>query len=162
MSTPVVLITGALTGIGHATAIAFAKEGVRLVVSGRKEAEGKVLEAMPRGLGAEAEFVLADVRHEKDVSSLIDTAVARFGRLDVAAGKPGPIGRPEAGAVSPNESPGTSPPGRPLRQREAERDEGRGVVDQALALQHNQDPANVSAIATWRNCFGYVASVERY
>jgi NAD(P)-dependent dehydrogenase (short-subunit alcohol dehydrogenase family) len=52
MTTPVVLITGALTGIGRATAIAFAKEGARLVVSGRQEAEGKVLEAMVRGLGA--------------------------------------------------------------------------------------------------------------
>jgi NAD(P)-dependent dehydrogenase (short-subunit alcohol dehydrogenase family) len=97
MSTPVVLITGALTGIGRATAIAFAKEGARLVVSGRNEAEGKVLDAMLRGLGAEAEFVLADVRHEKDISNLVDTAVARFGRLDIAVnnagteGKPGPL-----------------------------------------------------------------------
>src|SRR5258708_39135203 len=97
MTTPVVLITGALTGIGRATAIAFAKEGARLVISGRKEAEGKVLEAMLRGLGAEAEFILADVRHEKDVCNLVDGAVARFGRLDGAInnagteGKPGPL-----------------------------------------------------------------------
>jgi NAD(P)-dependent dehydrogenase (short-subunit alcohol dehydrogenase family) len=97
MTTPVVLITGALTGIGRATAIAFAKEGARLVASGRKEAEGKALEAMLRGLGAEVVFVLADVRHEKDISNLIDTAVARFGRLDIAVnnagteGKPGPL-----------------------------------------------------------------------
>jgi len=68
-----------------------------LVVSGRKEAEGKALEAELRGLGAEAEFVFADVRHEKDVSNLVDRAVARFGRLDVAVnnagteGKPGPL-----------------------------------------------------------------------
>ena len=97
MSTPVVLITGALTGIGRATAIAFAKEGARLVVSGRKEAEGRALEAELRGLGAEAEFIAADVRHEKDMSNLVDGAVARFGRLDVAInnagteGKPGPL-----------------------------------------------------------------------
>jgi NAD(P)-dependent dehydrogenase (short-subunit alcohol dehydrogenase family) len=94
MSIPVVLITGALTGIGRATAIAFAKEGTRLVVSGRKEAEGKALEAELRGLGAEAEFVVADVRHEKDISNLVDRAVARFDRLDIAvnnAGKPGPL-----------------------------------------------------------------------
>ena len=97
MSTPVVLITGALTGIGRATAIAFAREGARLVVSGRKEAEGKALEAELRGLGAEAEFVVADVRREKDMSNLINKAVARFGRLDVAVnnagteGKPGPL-----------------------------------------------------------------------
>src|SRR6202047_3037673 len=94
MSTPVVLITGALTGIGRATAIAFAKEGARLVVSGRKEAEGKALEAMLRGLGAEAEFVLADVRREKDISTLVDRAVARFGRLDVAINNAGTEGKP--------------------------------------------------------------------
>src|SRR5258708_23205320 len=97
MSTPVVLITGALTGIGRATAIAFAKERAGLVAWGRKEADGKGLEAELRGLGGEAEFVVADVRHEKDISHLVDRAVARFGRLDVAVnnagteGKPGPL-----------------------------------------------------------------------
>jgi NAD(P)-dependent dehydrogenase (short-subunit alcohol dehydrogenase family) len=94
MITPVVLITGALTGIGRATAIAFAKEGARLVVSGRKEAEGKALEAELRRLGAETEFVVADVRHEKDVSNLVDGAVAQFGRLDVAINNAGTEGRP--------------------------------------------------------------------
>jgi NAD(P)-dependent dehydrogenase (short-subunit alcohol dehydrogenase family) len=94
MSTPVVLITGALTGIGRATAIAFAKEGARLVVSGRKEAEGKALEAELHGLGTEAEFVVADVRHEKDISHLIGRAVARFGRLDVAINNAGTEGTP--------------------------------------------------------------------
>ena len=94
MSTPVVLITGALTGIGRATAIAFAKEGARLVVSGRKEADGKALEAELRGLGAEAEFIVADVRHEKDISNLVDRAVARFGRLDVAVNNAGTEGKP--------------------------------------------------------------------
>jgi len=61
MDKPVVLITGALTGIGRATALAFAKDGARLVVSGRREAEGKALEAELRGLGAEAAFIQADV-----------------------------------------------------------------------------------------------------
>jgi NAD(P)-dependent dehydrogenase (short-subunit alcohol dehydrogenase family) len=97
MSTPVVLITGALTGIGRATALAFAKDGARLVVSGRKEAEGRALAAELRDLGSEAEFVHADVRHEDDVSNLVDKTVARFGRLDIAVnnagteGKPGPV-----------------------------------------------------------------------
>jgi NAD(P)-dependent dehydrogenase (short-subunit alcohol dehydrogenase family) len=97
MSTPVVLITGALTGIGRATALVFAKDGARLVVSGRKEAEGRALVAELRDLGTEAEFVLADVRHEDDVRNLVDKTVARFGRLDVAVnnagteGKPGPV-----------------------------------------------------------------------
>ena len=94
MSTPAVLITGALTGIGRATAFAFAKEGARVVVSGRKEAEGKALEAELRSLGAEAEFIRADVRHEDDVRSLVDRSVARFGRLDVAVNNAGTEGIP--------------------------------------------------------------------
>jgi NAD(P)-dependent dehydrogenase (short-subunit alcohol dehydrogenase family) len=94
---PVVLITGALTGIGRATAIAFAKEGGCLVIAGRRDDAGKALVAELRELGAEAEFVRADVRHEDDVRILVDRAVDRFGRLDVAVnnagteGTPGPI-----------------------------------------------------------------------
>src|SRR6202035_1526071 len=84
MSSPVVLITGALTGIGRATALAFAKEGAQVVVSGRRDEEGKKLAAEMRKLGAEAEFIRADVRHEEEVRKLIDKAVERFGRLDVA------------------------------------------------------------------------------
>ena len=94
MSTPVVLITGALTGIGRATAAAFAKEGARLVVSGRDEVKGKALETELRGLGAEAEFVTADVRYDKEVSNLVDRAVAHFGRLDVAVNNAGTEGKP--------------------------------------------------------------------
>ncbi len=96
MSTPVVLITGALTGIGRAAALAFAISAT-VLVSGRREAEGKALESKLRGLGAEAAFILADVRHEDHVRSLVDQTVARFGRLDVAVnnagteGKPGPL-----------------------------------------------------------------------
>jgi NAD(P)-dependent dehydrogenase (short-subunit alcohol dehydrogenase family) len=97
MSNPVVLITGALTGIGRATALAFANEGATVVVSGRREAEGKALEANLRGLRAEAAFVLADVRHEDEVRNIVEQTVRRFGRLDVAVnnagteGKPGPL-----------------------------------------------------------------------
>jgi len=97
MSNPVVLITGALTGIGRATAIAFAKEGARLVVAGRREDAGRQLATELRGLGAEAEFIRADVRHEDEVRDLVDRTVTRFGRLDVAVnaagteGNPGPV-----------------------------------------------------------------------
>src|SRR5271156_21511 len=79
MSSPVVLITGALTGIGRATAFAFATEGARVVVSGRHEQEGKKLEKELRQLGAEAEFVKSDVRHDDDIQALIDKTIARFG-----------------------------------------------------------------------------------
>src|SRR4029077_13482150 len=97
MSNPVVLITGALTGIGRATALAFAKDGAHVVASGRREAEGKELETELRNLGAEAAFIRADVRHEDDVRSLIDQTVTRFGRIDAAVnaagteGQPGPV-----------------------------------------------------------------------
>src|SRR5882757_2257210 len=64
MTTAVVLITGALTGIGRATALAFAQAGARLVVSGRHDDEGQKLVGELRELGAEAEFVRSDVRHE--------------------------------------------------------------------------------------------------
>jgi NAD(P)-dependent dehydrogenase (short-subunit alcohol dehydrogenase family) len=93
----VVLITGAVTGIGRAAAIAFAKERAAVVVSGRRETAGTALEAELRGLGAQALFVVADVRREDDVRKLVDETVARFGRLDAAVncagteGKPGPI-----------------------------------------------------------------------
>ena len=97
MSHPVVLITGALTGIGRATALAFAQQGASVVVSGRRDDVGEALVTELRALGAEAEFIRADVRHESDVQNLVDGTVARFGRLDVAVnnagteGKPGPV-----------------------------------------------------------------------
>src|SRR5712692_8160995 len=97
MSKPVVLITGALTGIGRATALGFAKEGARLVVTGRGVAEGKAFEDELRALGTEALFIKADVRSDDEVGNLVDKAVARFGRIDAAVncagteGKPGPI-----------------------------------------------------------------------
>jgi NAD(P)-dependent dehydrogenase (short-subunit alcohol dehydrogenase family) len=97
MSTPVVLITGALTGIGRATAVAFAHEGARIVISGRHDEAGKALATELRELGAEADFIRADVRRDEEVRNLVDQTVARFGRLDVAVnnagteGKPGPL-----------------------------------------------------------------------
>src|SRR3954463_14279716 len=97
MSNPVVLITGALTGIGRAAALAFAKKGARVVVSGRREDAGGQLTTELRALGAEAEFIRADVRREDDVRDLVDRTVARFGHLDAAVntagteGKPGPV-----------------------------------------------------------------------
>ena len=97
MDHPVVLITGALTGIGRAAALAFAADDDRIVVSGRHEEAGLELAAELRSLGAEAEFIRADVRHEDDLRDLVDYTVARFGRLDAAVniagteGKPGPV-----------------------------------------------------------------------
>jgi NAD(P)-dependent dehydrogenase (short-subunit alcohol dehydrogenase family) len=91
-----VLITGALTGIGRAAAFAFAREGNRVVVSGRHEDAGQALAAELRGLGGEAEFIRADVRREEDVRNLVDQTVAHFGRLDAAVNCAGTEGKPGA------------------------------------------------------------------
>src|SRR5580704_5316438 len=97
MSNPVVLITGGLSGIGRAAALAFAKKGAKVVVAGRRDEAGKALAKELRAFGSEAEFINADVRKEDDVRALVDKTVARFGRLDVAVnnaateGQVGPI-----------------------------------------------------------------------
>ena len=94
MSThPVVLITGALTGIGRATALAFAREGAHVVVSGRRADQGQKLAEELRTLGAEAEFIQSDVRFENEVRDLVDKTVTRFGRLDVAVNSAGTEGQ---------------------------------------------------------------------
>jgi NAD(P)-dependent dehydrogenase (short-subunit alcohol dehydrogenase family) len=98
MSSPVVLITGALTGIGRATALAFAREGARVVVSGRHDDEGRKLATELRNLGTEAEFVRTDVRHEEEVKNLVDKTIARFGRLDIAVNNAGTVGTPGSAA----------------------------------------------------------------
>jgi NAD(P)-dependent dehydrogenase (short-subunit alcohol dehydrogenase family) len=97
MTNQTALITGALSGIGREAAIAFARQGYNVVVAGRHQDAGQTLAAELRALGAEAEFIAADVRHEDDVRALVDQTVARFGRLDAAVnnagteGKPGPV-----------------------------------------------------------------------
>jgi len=93
MSTPVVLVTGGLTGIGRAAAVAFAKKGAKVVVAGRRDEAGKALVKELRSFGSEAEFTNADVRKEDDVRALVDKTVARFGRLDVAVNNAGTEGQ---------------------------------------------------------------------
>jgi NAD(P)-dependent dehydrogenase (short-subunit alcohol dehydrogenase family) len=89
---PVVLITGALAGIGRATALAFAREGASIVVSGRRDEAGRALAAELGETGVRAEFIRADVSNENDVRNLIDQTVAHFGRLDVAVNNAGTEG----------------------------------------------------------------------
>jgi NAD(P)-dependent dehydrogenase (short-subunit alcohol dehydrogenase family) len=98
MSSPVVLITGALTGIGRATAVAFAHERTRIVVSGRHDDERQKLATELRKLGTEAEFVRTDLRHEEEVKDLVDKTIARFGRLDIAVNHAGTVGNPGSAA----------------------------------------------------------------
>ena len=93
MIIPAVLITGALSGIGRATAIAYARQGARIVISGRRAAEGEALAAELSALGAETLFIQADVRHETDVENLFVQALGRFGRLDIVVNNAGTEGR---------------------------------------------------------------------
>jgi NAD(P)-dependent dehydrogenase (short-subunit alcohol dehydrogenase family) len=93
MDKPVVLVTGALTGIGRATAVAFAKKGAKVVVAGRRDEAGEALADELRSLGSEADFIHADVRNEDEVRALVDETVARFGRLDVAVNNAGTEGQ---------------------------------------------------------------------
>src|SRR3979490_234336 len=93
MSSQVVLITGGLTGIGRAAAVAFARKGANVVVAGRRDEVGKALAKELRSFGSEAEFINADVRKEEDIRAMVDKTVARFGRLDVAVNNAGTEGR---------------------------------------------------------------------
>lgn len=98
MECQVILITGALTGIGRAAALGAARGGHSIIVSGRNIETGEALVAELCAIGAEAAFVHADVRREEDVRAPVDAAIEWFGRLDAAInnagteGAPGPIG----------------------------------------------------------------------
>ena len=89
MSGSVVLITGGLTGIGRAAALAFAKKGANVVVAGRHEDAGEALVHELQGFGPAAHFIQMDVRDEGDISRAVDETVARFGRLDIAVNNAG-------------------------------------------------------------------------
>lgn len=89
MTPSTVLITGALTGIGRATAFAFAAEGYNVVVSGRRAEAGAQLARELRDQGVAAEFLLADVNDEAQVEALVADTIKRFGRIDVAVNNAG-------------------------------------------------------------------------
>src|SRR5471030_865039 len=80
----VAVVTGGTSGIGRASAIAFAKEGVKVVVSGRREAEGAATVEMIENVGGLATFVRCDVTKESDIAALIARTVETYGRLDFA------------------------------------------------------------------------------
>jgi NAD(P)-dependent dehydrogenase (short-subunit alcohol dehydrogenase family) len=80
----VILLSGALTAIGRATAVAFARPGVQLIISCRWQDEGEVMADRLRELGADVEHFPADIRQEEDVRGLVEFTVDRFGSLDVA------------------------------------------------------------------------------
>jgi len=88
----VALVTGATSGIGRATALAFAHAGARVLVAGRREAEGAAVVAEIHAAAGEALFVRTDVTREADHVALVERALTAFGRLDIAFNNAGMLG----------------------------------------------------------------------
>lgn len=95
LNNKVALVTGASSGIGRAVALVWAREGARVVVSDTNREGGEDTVALVRAQGGEAIFLASDVGQPKDAQSLVEQAVAHFGRLDVACNNAG-IGGPSA------------------------------------------------------------------
>ncbi|MBA4329158.1 MAG: short-chain dehydrogenase [Polaromonas sp.] len=91
----VALVTGASSGIGRAVALAWAREGARVVVSDVNLAGGEETAALVRAQGGDALFVAADVGKPADAEALVAQTLARYGRLDIACNNAG-IGGPQA------------------------------------------------------------------
>ena len=90
----VILITGGNAGIGRAAALEFANQGAKVVVSGRREKEGREVIAEIKALGGKAIFVKTDVSKESDVKAMIEQTLATFGRLDCAFNNAGIVQAP--------------------------------------------------------------------
>lgn len=93
LSGKVALITGGTTGIGRGTAVLFAKEGAKVVVSGRRQTEGNETLSLVQAAGGEGLFVKSDVSKAADVQSLVQKTVEQFGRLDIAFNNAGVEGQ---------------------------------------------------------------------
>lgn len=78
----VAIITGGSSGIGRATAIAFAKEGAKVVVASRRIQESQETVELIRNVGGEAFFVKTDVSQEADVKTMVEKTIETYGRLD--------------------------------------------------------------------------------
>jgi NAD(P)-dependent dehydrogenase (short-subunit alcohol dehydrogenase family) len=93
----VVLITGGTSGIGRATAVAFAEQGANVVVAGRREAEGAESVRLVEKTGSNGLFVRTDVAIEKEVEAMVARTVEYFGRLDFAFNNAGVGGEMDSG-----------------------------------------------------------------
>ena len=80
----VALVTGGTSGIGRAAAIAYAREGAKVVVAGRRAAEGEETVRLVRAQGGEGIFVTTDVSKAAQVKELVERTMQKFGRLDFA------------------------------------------------------------------------------
>jgi NAD(P)-dependent dehydrogenase (short-subunit alcohol dehydrogenase family) len=89
MTQKVAVITGGATGIGKSTAMLLARKGIKVVISGRREAVGQKAIEEIRAQGGDAAFIAADVDNETQVSQIIGFAVKKYGRLDLAVNNAG-------------------------------------------------------------------------
>src|SRR5579863_6716007 len=89
----VALITGGTTGIGRETAVLFAKAGAKVVITGRREAEGSETIRLVKGAGGDGIFVKGDVARAADVQGFVQKTVEKYGRLDVAFNNAGIEGK---------------------------------------------------------------------
>ena len=80
----VALVTGGTSGIGKTTAIAFARAGAKVVLTGRREKEGEAVVKEIKKLGGEAAFVRTDITNDADVKAMVKFAIDKFGKLDIA------------------------------------------------------------------------------
>ena len=80
----VALITGGSSGIGRATALAFAREGAKVIVASRREDESQETVRLVRGAGSDGLFVKTDVSKEADVKEMVEKTIKAYGRLDFA------------------------------------------------------------------------------
>jgi len=80
----VALVTGGTSGIGKATAIAFARAGAKVVLTGRREKEGEAVVKEIKKLGGDAAFIRTDIVKDTDVKAMVDFTIEKFGRLDIA------------------------------------------------------------------------------
>jgi NAD(P)-dependent dehydrogenase (short-subunit alcohol dehydrogenase family) len=88
----VAIVTGASAGIGRATAKLYAKEGAKVVIAARRAAELEALAAEIASEGGEAAYLAGDVQSEDFAKALVELAVGRFGRLDIAYNNAGTLG----------------------------------------------------------------------
>ncbi|MGY2680780.1 SDR family NAD(P)-dependent oxidoreductase [Pseudomonas tolaasii] len=88
----VALVTGASSGIGHATAFELARRGAKVVASARRQSELEALVADIKGAGYEATAVVADINVEQDVIDLVAKTISTYGRIDIAFNNAGTEG----------------------------------------------------------------------
>jgi NAD(P)-dependent dehydrogenase (short-subunit alcohol dehydrogenase family) len=92
LSGKVAIVTGGTSGIGRATAIAYAQQGAKVVVTGRRTVEGEETVKIIKNAGGDSFLMQADVTQESDVKAMIDKTIEVFGRLDIAFNNAGAYG----------------------------------------------------------------------